>query len=535
MRATETGRIVDPLYEPLDLFAEEYMDRSIIDTYFELLSTFELRKAAWQMQSGLLFEAYPGCTHTRRAHAIGCWVLGRYSLEDIKVAKSGTPEAPNCISLGEWLKENINYAPAYLCSLLLHDIGHPPFSHALEGVPSLDIKHEQIGRSLVSNKDAEDGINYHVLLKYLLSVYRVKTVPRNRSEYLQLYKDAQSKCLTVYDVLNQSGIQPELVWKILGGIKEPEDPKLFALQQLVDSAIDLDRIDHCLRDSYYSGTGYAAYKVRAFLQNLVIVPKGTTLYDEIDRRIKERLAENGEEEGPSAYIMVQEEGEDQFEHLLTARDFIYDEVLYHPKNLLLTGALCMGMRLIIRHEPCLKPLLPFLTDQIALQLFREPLFRGTTIEGYEKVIRGEILPKTFNYSLPCRFRTSASRGSRGNIPYEQRKRIVKELYEMMERCNFRNPTEPRAIIYACVKGFKTTANWWGSRYLVSQSTLLPIGYKTNGKEKYDLFKWLENRERERGNFIVIFCRDEEDYDELLSKLGRRFKEVECDTGLSHIS
>jgi HD superfamily phosphohydrolase len=495
MRKVNRAMLVDPLYEPLDMSVDPDLHGQVSKLYTTLMSTFELRKAAWQMQSGLLFEAFPGCTHTRRAHAIGCWILGWNSLKDVKVV---TPDSgPVSIPLKDWLespKEEEGFLVEYLLSLLLHDVGHGPFSHALESNPFLDLNHEEIGRSLICNKLASDGINYYILLKYLLSIFKIKKEPRSSGEYKTLYSKAKRETRLVYDVLEKTPdakISISTIGNILKG--GSRDPKLHALNELVDSEVDIDRIDHFLRDSYYSGMKFADYRVRGILQNLLIIPKGTNEYQKVNKNIQKyrKTTKNSQVKSenwaaPSSYLMIKEEGIEQVEHLLAAREFIFDRVLFHPKNLMLIGALNMGVRLITRFEPFTKTFLPFLTDQIMLQMFREDRFNGTTIEGYERVLRGET-PVEEEFPSYKEFLLQPSDVE-----------VVKEVYDRIEAFNTKLPAHPRVIVFSNLRKKRRSGKWW--KDVISQRTYLPLGLS----DEKELFKWLENKEKNRSNVVSIW-------------------------------
>ncbi len=489
MKDDKNTVLVDPLYEPFDMSVDWGLCNEVSDVYMTILSTFELRKAAWQMQSGLLFEAYPGCTHTRRAHAIGCWILGWHSLQDIKVISPKTKRG-NTISLGEWIEKDgkkNNLTKEYLFSLLLHDVGHGPFSHALEANPFLKINHEDIGRSLICN--IETGkINYYRLLKYLLTVYKIKGDPKKPDDYKNLYNNAKTETRVVHDVLKNGGnIDVNIMGTILDG--KTKNPKLYSLHQLVDSEIDIDRIDHFLRDSYYSGIKFADYRVKGLFQNLIIVPQNTKEYNNIKNdKTKEKNSED-----PPSYLIIKKEGLEQVEYLLSAREFMFERVLWHPKNLKLIGALNMGVRLLTLYEPCINSILPFITDQILLQMFRERRFVNTTIEGYEKIIRGEIPVESFQ--LGKEFHVNPKKLEK-----------IKELFNIIEDFNSKSPTQPKVIIFSNIKRLKEEGekskngenNWW--RNVISEKTKMPLGM---GEDK-DLFTWLQKKENNRKNKIIIW-------------------------------
>ena len=136
-------------------------------------------------QLGLSYLVYPGANHSRFHHAIGCMHLMTKAIEEIK--KKG-----HNISKKE--------AEGLKIAILLHDIGHGPFSHALEN-------------SIVNNLSHED-----------LSILFMK----------RLNKEFKGKLSLAISIFNN------------------KYPKKF-LHQLVSSQLDMDRLDYLKRDSFFSG------------------------------------------------------------------------------------------------------------------------------------------------------------------------------------------------------------------------------------------------------------------------------------------
>lgn len=136
-------------------------------------------------QLGLTCLVYPGAYHTRFHHAIGAMHLMTKAVSILR-AKGH-----------EITKEE---EEAVYIAILLHDIGHGPFSHALEKSIIPDISHEQISLSFM-------------------------------------------------EVLNE-----EFKGKLSLGIQifKNEYPKGF-LHQLISSQLDMDRLDYLRRDSFYTG------------------------------------------------------------------------------------------------------------------------------------------------------------------------------------------------------------------------------------------------------------------------------------------
>jgi uncharacterized protein len=151
----------------------------------------------------LTYLVYTGAMHTRFQHAMGALHLMMMAVETLK-------SKGNDISFEE---ENALYA-----AILLHDIGHGPFSHALENSIVHDITHEDLSE-IFMNKLNTDFQNRLTLA-------------------IQIFKNN-------YD-------------------------KEF-LHQLVSSQLDMDRLDYLMRDSYYTGVSEGVIGYDRIIKMLSVV------------------------------------------------------------------------------------------------------------------------------------------------------------------------------------------------------------------------------------------------------------------------
>jgi len=168
--------INDPIYGFITI--DEGIIKDLIDhKYFQ-----RLRKIS---QLGLSHLVYPGAHHSRFHHAIGCLHLMNKAISQLR--KKG-----HIITDKE--------AEGLKIAILLHDIGHGPFSHALENTIIKQLSHEEM--SLIYMED----LNIQFTGKLSVAI--------------QIFKDKYSKKF---------------------------------LHQLVSSQLDMDRLDYLKRDSFFSG------------------------------------------------------------------------------------------------------------------------------------------------------------------------------------------------------------------------------------------------------------------------------------------
>ena len=136
-------------------------------------------------QLGLASVVYPGARHTRFQHSLGAFHLMSESILSLQ-------------QKGQFIFDS--EAEAVQAAILMHDIGHGPFSHVLENTLIHGISHEDIS---------------------LLMMERIN-----------------------HDLKSQLGMAI--------AIFKDEYPKRF-LHQLISSQLDMDRLDYLRRDSFFTG------------------------------------------------------------------------------------------------------------------------------------------------------------------------------------------------------------------------------------------------------------------------------------------
>lgn len=188
------GKIInDPVYGFIR-FPEPELLQIIDHPWFQRLRHIK--------QMGTAHLVYPGATHTRLHHSLGaCHLMGK-ALDELRI--KGVD-----ISKEEYTAARI--------AILLHDIGHGPFSHALEHSLVDGMSHEVVSHLIMQRLDTEIG---------------------------GLMKHAT-------DIFNHSY------------------PKKF-LHQLVSSQLDVDRMDYLNRDSFYTGVSEGVIGYDRILQMLTV-------------------------------------------------------------------------------------------------------------------------------------------------------------------------------------------------------------------------------------------------------------------------
>ena len=182
-------------------------------------------------QMGLTYLIFPGAKHSRYEHSIGVMHIADQMASAIRKVIIGKSE-----------KEfNISDADLQVIRLagLLHDIGHPPLSHALEEV----LKHypEFIPKSL-----GEDYSHESYSHKIILGDEISKILNRSLTY------------LTMKNI-------PEYIADI--AIGKSDSP----LTAIISGELDADRIDYLLRDSYYTGLPYGSIDLMTLINGLSII------------------------------------------------------------------------------------------------------------------------------------------------------------------------------------------------------------------------------------------------------------------------
>ena len=154
-------------------------------TIFDLIEHKYFQRLRRISQMGLSYLVYPGAHHTRFHHAIGCMHLMQKAVQVLRF---------------KGVKVSKEEEEALYIAILLHDIGHGPFSHAMEHSIVNGVSHEEISVLFMQKLNEEFNGDLTLAIKIFKGDYHRK----------------------------------------------------FMLQ-LISSQIDMDRADYLKRDSFYTG------------------------------------------------------------------------------------------------------------------------------------------------------------------------------------------------------------------------------------------------------------------------------------------
>jgi HD superfamily phosphohydrolase len=199
-----------PPIRPAEIIRDPLWDNIRVDRAALLaLDTPAVQRLRYVRQVGHSFLVYPGATHSRFEHALGAYHLTRRALAALDELGELEPVTPEeCL--------------AVRMAALLHDIGHYPFSHALEeaGFPS----HEVLGVAKLSQGELGDR----------LVQIGGKRFPQEVGAFI-------------------TGVSPS------------------PLQGLISGSIDLDKVDYLSRDARMCGVPYGTLDVDRLLSSLTLV------------------------------------------------------------------------------------------------------------------------------------------------------------------------------------------------------------------------------------------------------------------------
>lgn len=180
----------------------------------ELVDTREFQRLRYVRQLGLAHLVYPGATHSRFEHALGTYHLASRTIS--LLSERGELDG---VSADE--RQHVRVAA------LLHDIGHYPFSHALEEIGALH--HEDVAGPLLRTGALGDVLRQ------------------------ELGADAPD---TIHALITGRSTSP--------------------LQGLISGSLDLDKLEYLKRDALMCGVPYGEIDVDRLTNSMLLLPDPAT-------------------------------------------------------------------------------------------------------------------------------------------------------------------------------------------------------------------------------------------------------------------
>jgi HD superfamily phosphohydrolase len=228
----ERGHVRDPIHGHIELAPPDFF---ILD-----IPPFQRLRAVSQLS--FVDRIYPGANHSRFEHSLGAAYLAQRVMQNLSLT------AP---------KNLFRIKPSNVWEVkiaaYLHDIGHLPFSHAIEPlfsefVPPNDDRapHEVIGHEIARSK-------------YLFDV-----LDRINSEF-------------------KLGVDQQKIANLATGSRDQiRDEELFMYEIIHGKPIDCDRLDYLLRDAYYCGVPHGKVDAERLLETFNLVPRRKGVHLAVD-------------------------------------------------------------------------------------------------------------------------------------------------------------------------------------------------------------------------------------------------------------
>ena len=221
-----TGDPEEPMTGPPDRVIRDEVHRDVLvpAAHASILDTREFQRLRYVKQLATCEFVFPSATHNRFAHSLGAYHLAGRLLDALDEAHPGRIDSDDV--------ELVQLAA------LLHDIGHPPFSHLLETpeVFATFRHHESWGREMLTSDATEVGVAVR------------KVLGTARFDRLLALLDGEE---------DHEGV-----------------PIPKVLKEIVSSQLDVDRMDYLLRDQANTGAQIGGFDIDRVMRALRIAPEG---------------------------------------------------------------------------------------------------------------------------------------------------------------------------------------------------------------------------------------------------------------------
>jgi HD superfamily phosphohydrolase len=269
-------------YEDDPVYLQVLLDRPLA----KIVSQPIVQRLNHIKQLSFAYLTFRSATHTRLAHSLGACRNAELVMRKIfQDGKLYSRQGEETIKLND--QEKTRYLRLAMIAALVHDLGHGPLSHALE--IHLELRDE--------DKTGPGGEGKS----------RVRPDKLLSRKYVHTY---------LRSVIEEAGVDPD---DVIALIKKDIDrfrsrPWMHFISDLIDSPLDVDRMDYLARDSHMTGLSIGALNMQALIERIVpfkeVEPDGTKIELAFDL---------------SAVPYI--------EQFLYARDVMYLNCYEHPKKI----------------------------------------------------------------------------------------------------------------------------------------------------------------------------------------------------------
>ncbi|MDG1551583.1 MAG: HD domain-containing protein [Candidatus Poseidoniaceae archaeon] len=237
---------------------EIHRDILVPSSHATIIDTKEFQRLRSIQQLSTCEYVFPAATHNRFSHSLGAYYLAKKMTIALEEVQPGTMS-----------KED---AELVHLAALLHDIGHPPYSHLLETpeVFATYHSHEHWGRLLLESEDTEIGMALRTV------------IGEKRLNRLFALMDGQNEC---------------------DGVSIPP-----FMKEIVSSQLDVDRMDYLVRDQANTGAQIGGFDIARVIRALRV--------------------------GSDGHFHVKKWGLPAIEAYLVTRYHMYNQVYFHKVNML---------------------------------------------------------------------------------------------------------------------------------------------------------------------------------------------------------
>jgi HD superfamily phosphohydrolase len=238
--------IRDALYDRIPLSAPE----------LAIISTKTFLRLERIQQLGFVSRIWPGAKHTRYEHSLGVLHLARLAVDHLR-----------SLPAGSWIADED--ARVIAAAALLHDVGHYPFSHAIEELGPPILSHEEVGRRLIEDSDITP-----------------------------ILRDAW-------------GVDPGRVASVVAPRGRLLTQADMVLRQVLSGPLDVDKLDYLPRDARACNVPYGGVDTARLIDSLTIVRQ---------------------DDNTPPGIAIGAKGISPLHSLINARQEMFDNVYWHHTN-----------------------------------------------------------------------------------------------------------------------------------------------------------------------------------------------------------